>query len=59
MEWNGMEWNGMEWNGMERNRRFWFKVTYEDHLVQLLDLFSADDKLKHIIEDIVQMPLKH
>jgi len=35
------------------------KGTYNDHLVQLPEQFRADQKLKHIIKGIVQMPLKH
>jgi len=31
----------------------------KDHLVQLPDHFSADQKVQHIIKGIVKMPLKH
>lgn len=30
---------------------------FKDHLVQLPDLFKANQKLKHAIESTVQMPL--
>jgi len=33
--------------------------TYNDHLAQLPDKFSADEKLKHVIKGIFQIPLKH
>ena len=32
---------------------------YDYHLVQLPDRFRADQKLKHVVKGIVQMPLKH
>jgi len=32
---------------------------YHDHLVQLPDHFRADQKLKHVMKGIVQIPLKH
>ena len=59
MEWNGMEWNGMEWNGMEWNgmEYFWSERSYNDHLVQLPDHFTADQKLKLVTKGIVQMRL--
>ena len=31
----------------------------QHHLVQLPDHFRADQKLKHVLKGIVQMPLKH
>jgi len=33
--------------------------TYNNHLVQLPDHFRADQKFKHVVKGIVQMPLKH
>lgn len=33
--------------------------TSNDHLVQLLDHYKADQKLKRDVKDIVQMPVKH
>ena len=44
---------------IEQNRNFQLKGTYNNHLVQLPDHFRADQKLKHIVKGIVQMPLKH
>lgn len=43
-----MEWNGTEQNGMERNG-----------IVQLPDPFRVNQKLQHVVEDILQMPLDH
>ena len=56
MEWNGMEWNGMEWNEMGL---FQLEGTQKDRLVQLPDIFRADQKLKHVAKGGVQMPLQH
>ena len=55
MEWNGMEWSGMEWNGIER-RLFQLEETYKNHLVQLPDQFRPDQKSKHVVKGVVQMP---
>jgi len=46
---------------LEYNRMEYFQLeeTYDDHLVQLPDHFRADQKLKHVIKGVVQMPLKH
>lgn len=38
---------------------FQLKGTCNDHLIQLADRFRADQKLKQIIKNIVQMPLKY
>jgi len=45
---------------IEENRTKYFQLegTYNDCLVQLLDNFRADQKLRHT-KGIVQMPLKH
>lgn len=49
----------IEQNRMEWNTLFLLEGTYNDRLVQLPDLFRADQKLMHIIKSIVQMSLKH
>ena len=38
---------------------FQLEGTYNDHVVQLSDQFRVNQKLKHGIQVIVQMPLKH
>lgn len=43
---------------MDWNRLFLLEGTYNDHLVQLPDPFRADQKFKHIIKSIDQMPPK-
>lgn len=35
--------------------QFLMEGVYNSHLVQLTELFRADQKLKHVIKDIVQM----
>lgn len=42
-----------------QSRLLQLEGTYNDHPVQLSDHFGADQKLKHVIEGIVQMPLEH
>ena len=44
---------------MEWDEVFQLEVTYNKHLIQLPDQFRADQKLKHVIKEIAQMPLKH
>lgn len=44
-----------KWNGMERNR---IEGTFKSHLVELPDHLRDNQKLNHIIEDTVQMPLE-
>ena len=46
MGWDGMGWDGMGWDGI-----------FKDHQVPLPDQFRADQKLKHVIKDIMQIPL--
>jgi len=48
MGWNGMEWNGMEWYGMGWDGIVWLEGTLKELLVQLPDLFRANQKLKLI-----------
>ena len=43
----------------EQNRLFQLEGTYSDHLVQLPDQFRADQRLRHVIKGLAQMPLKH
>lgn len=42
----------------EWNRTLQLEGTSKDHLVQLVAYLRANQKLKHITEDIVQMPLE-
>jgi len=35
------------------------EVTYNDHLIQLLNHFRVDQKSEHVIKGIVRMSLKH
>ena len=44
---------------MEEKERVELEGTYNDHRVQLPDHFRADQKLKHVIKGVVQMPLQH
>jgi len=47
---------------IEQNRtkqKFQLEGTYNNHLVQPPDHSRADQKLKHVIKGIVQMPLEH
>ena len=46
-------------NKMEQNIIFHLEDPCHNHLVQLPDDFAADQKLKHVVKGIVQMPLKH
>lgn len=42
------------WNGIIQ-----MKEAFADHLVQLPDCFMANLKINHVIEGIIQMPLRH
>lgn len=41
----------MEWNS--------WRGTYKDHPVQLPDYFPANQELRNVTEDIIQMLLEH
>lgn len=43
----------------EMNTIVQLEETFPDHVVQLPDLFRANQKLKHIIEGTVQTALEH
>jgi len=42
----------------EEKRRVQLEAAYNDHLFQLRDHFGSDQIFKHVIKNIVQMPLK-
>ena len=47
------------YKGTGKIEYFPLEGTYNNRLAQLPDHFRADQKLKHAIKGIVQMPLKH
>ena len=49
----------VQWNRTEQNIIVQLEGMYRDHRAQLPDHFRAAQKLKHITEDTVQMPLAH
>lgn len=44
---------------LEQNRIIEVEEDFSDNLVQLPDRFKANQKLKHIYEVIIKMPLEH
>lgn len=44
---------------LEWNRKFQLEETFKDHPVQMPNHFRANQKLQHIQEGIVHMPLGH
>lgn len=53
-----------QWNGLGRDRMGWDRIVQleeicNSHQVQLPDNFRTNQKLKYIIEGIIQIPLEH
>lgn len=49
----------MGWERIRQDLVVRLEGTYNDHLIQLSDQLKADQKLKHVFEGIVRLPLKH